>query len=277
MKNRRLIGILLGFAFALSPADRVSAFRTDRFERYGSELFQELGAFGVASKFSNLAEISFSLSLQRFDNFFDETATQRIDDIQMLNFRAMVPVSLGENWNLIGLPVVPLASNGLFFDRLKGTDEDYGFGDMTLMALLSPAASAGDFIWGAGSVLTLPTATSVDYGEGRWQAGPAAAGFYMGDNWLLGVLSQHRWSLTSVGDQSGAIQTTAIQSFLEYNLSDRSKIGVTNIILLNWNAKSENSSAFPFDLDKARTVSVGKLPVKFTVDGFFEVNARWRF
>ncbi|MGA7875723.1 MAG: hypothetical protein WCA08_08675, partial [Desulfoferrobacter sp.] len=112
---------------------------------------------------------------------------------------------------------------------------------------------------------------------GRWQAGPAVAGLYSGDDWLFGVISQHRWSLTADGDHFGAIQTTAIQSFFEYNISDRSKIGVAHTVLLNWNAESDDSSAFPFDLDKARTVSVGRLPVKFTLDGFFEVNARWRF
>ncbi len=277
MKNRRLIWILLGFVFTLSAADKVSAFRSDRFERYGSEFFRDSGAFGAAGEFNNLANDSFSLSLQLFGNFFDETAAQRIDDQQRLNFGAMVPVSLSKSWDILALPIVPIVSSGLLVDRLKGADDNYGIGDVTLMTLLSPASSDGDFIWGVGSVLTLPTATSVDYGGGRWQAGPAVAGLYLGDNWLFGVISQHRWSLTADGDHFGAIQTTAIQSFFEYNISDRSKIGVAHTVLLNWNAESDNSSAFPFDLDKARTVSVGRLPVKFTLDGFFEVNARWKF
>lgn len=277
MKNRRLIGLLIGFTFALSLADRVSAFGTDRFARYGSEFFRDLGAFGVASEFNDLSEDSFSLSLQHFDKFFAETAAQRIDDKQIYNFGAVLPVSLSKNWNLIGLPVVPIVSNGLFSDPLQGTDEDYELGDMTVMTLLSPAASDGDFVWGVGSVLTLPTATSVDYGEGTWQAGPVAAGFYLRDNWLIGILSQHRWSLTADKDHSGAIQTTAIQYFAEYIVSDRLQIGVAHNIMINWNAASESSSAFPFDLDKARTLSIGKLPVKFTLDGFFEVNGTWRF
>lgn len=277
MKNKRLIGLLLGFAFTLSLAGRVSAFRSGRFEPSGSELFRQPSAFDLAGEPNDFSESSRNLSLRQFDNFFNETAVQRIDNKQILNFGAMVPESLTKSWNIIALPVVPIVSSGLLFDRLKGMDENFGFGDATLMALLSPTASGGRLIWGVGSVLTLPTATSVDYGEGRWQAGPAVAGLYSGENWLFGVLSQHRWSLTAEGDHFGTIQTTAIQSFLEYNISDHSKIGVIHTVLLNWNAGSENSPAFPFDLDKARTLSVGKLPVKFTLDGFFEVNARWRF
>jgi hypothetical protein len=275
MKNWPLIGLLLSFVIVISLADKVFAFRTDLFHPHGSGL-RELAASGVPGEFNHLPENSFSFPLPRFGNFFDETAAQRDDAKQILNLRAMLPLSLGGSWNLIGLPVVPIVSTGFFLDRLKGTDENYGFGDMTLLVLLTQAAFAGDFIWGVGSVLTMPTATSVEYGEGGWQAGPAAAGLYLGDNWLFGLLSQHRWS-TAVGDRSGAIQTTAIQYFFEYNISERSQIGMTNKILLNWNAANVDASAFPFDLDKARTLSVGKLPVKFSLDGFFEVNACWRF
>lgn len=188
MKNRRLISMFLGFAFVLLLAERVSAFRSERSQRYGSELFREPGAFGAASALNNLEEGSFTLL-----------------------------------------------------------------------------------------TLPLPPATSADYGLGGWQAGPAPAGIYLGDDWLFGVISQHRWSLTTEGSRFGVIQTTAVEYFFEYNISDRTKIGLTHTILLNWNAESAHYQAFPIDLDKARTLSVGKLPLKFTVDGFFEVTARWRF
>ena len=255
----------------MSLADGSPAFQSDRFDRYGSEFFWQAGAF------DNLAESTFNLNLLHFDNFFAESAAPRADNKQILNFRAMLPLSLSESWNFIAIPVVPIVSSGLFLDHSEMTDQDSEFGDTTFMALVSSPASRGDFVWGLGSVLTLPTATSDEYGDGKWQAGPAAAGFYLGGDWLFGVLSQHRWSLAADGEHSGAGQTTIIQYFFEYNLSDRVQIGLTHNILFSWNADGANSSAFPFDLEKARTLSIGKLPVKLTLDGFFEVNATWRF
>jgi len=153
----------------------------------------------------------------------------------------------------------------------------YGLELFRESAAFGAASALNNLEEGSFMLLTLPPATSIDYGLGGWQAGPSAAGIYLGDDWLFGVLSQHRWSLSNDSNRFGVVQTTAIQYFFEYSISDRTKIGLAHTILLNWNAEGADTPAFPIDLDKARTLSVGKTPLKFTVDGFFEITARWRF
>ena len=92
-------------------------------------------------------------------NFGPEEKTQNV-----LNIQPVWPFSLTENWNLITRKIIPVISQ----PRLAPGDErENGIGDTTFTAFLSPANS-GKWIWGAGPVLLLPTATDEVLGSEKW-------------------------------------------------------------------------------------------------------------
>ena len=90
-----------------------------------------------------------------------------------------------------------------------------GFGDVRLtdIAVLN---TGHRFLWGLGATLIFPTATVPAAGQGKWQAGPAAAAFVTKD-WLIGVLAQN--PISFAGDRKRA-DTNALflQPFAIYQL-----------------------------------------------------------
>ena len=108
-------------------------------------------------------------------------------------FQPVLPVSLTKDWNLITRPVIPIY-NIVPHETASGQFErDAGFGDITLLELLSPAHS-GHWILGVGPSLIFPTATSVFTGQGKWQLGPGVVVGYLTKDFILGVFPQQWWS-----------------------------------------------------------------------------------
>lgn len=275
MKYRGLFTVLSGIFLALALAVNVAAFELLGSPRYNRELSDGPVSFWLSGSWNPFSANHFTMSLQRFDNLFDHTSALGPYYEQTSNFSGLLPISLNDHWNLVAHALVPAISNGMISDQPKELNDAYGFGDATAMFLISPVKSDGNFLWGVGPVVALPTATADDYGLGKWLAGPAVAGFYSGDSWLFGMLSQHRWSLDDFTDGTPVSQTM-LQYFFQYSVSDRLQVGMIQSLFLNWNGQSQNSY-FPFNLEMARTVQIGKFPVKFSLDGFFEVTANWKF
>src|SRR5437763_8554437 len=81
-------------------------------------------------------------------NFGPEKGTQNI-----LNIQPVIPISISKDWNIITrtvVPVISLPSLG------PGVDSTNGIGDTVFTAFLSPA-DPGEWIWGAGPVVQIPT------------------------------------------------------------------------------------------------------------------------
>jgi hypothetical protein len=80
------------------------------------------------------------------------------DDLQTVtNIQPVVPFSLGENWNLITRTILPVISQpdfGVYSER------ENGIGDIQFSTFLSPKEpTSGGWIWGAGAIAQLDTAT----------------------------------------------------------------------------------------------------------------------
>ncbi len=72
--------------------------------------------------------------------------------------------------------------------ELHGSSDDQvqiervdGFGDAGLMTLLSTKSGHKGFVWGLGFSSLFPTASQDELGSGKYQIGPAAALFYLGE------------------------------------------------------------------------------------------------
>lgn len=77
------------------------------------------------------------------------------EDRHLLNIQPVVPVSIGEGWNLISRTILPIIHQ----DDMPGSGSTSGLGDIVQSLFLSPKEPIAGFIWGAGPVLLFPTAT----------------------------------------------------------------------------------------------------------------------
>ena len=163
----------------------------------------------------------------------------------VLNFQPVIPVALGDDWNLINRPIVPLlyvpgAVDGLpeIGGQPQGFNDAFGLGDINYTAFFSPA-KADKLIWGAGPSLTFPTATDDVLGSGKWSAGPSFVGLTIQKPIVGGVLLRHLWSFAGDSNRR-SVNQSLIQPFVNYNLDDGWYLITSPIITLDWQAHSSS-------------------------------------
>ncbi len=180
-----------------------------------------------------------------------------------------MPLPLTREWNLINRPVFPI-----FADRpvLKtdGFDEVDGLGDIGLVSLLSPAKTAGSFLWGLGPSFIFPTASKDELGQEKWQAGAGAVGLHLGKEWIFGAFPQHWWSVAGNSDRKSTSQTN-IQYFIWRLLPGQWQIGTAPNILVDWKADDGNKLTLPVGLGVGKLFKIGGLPIKLILEGQYAV------
>lgn len=76
----------------------------------------------------------------------------------------MIPLSISTDWNLITRIIQPV----IYQDELfPGQGSKFGLGDMNPSFFFSPKEPFHGWIWGAGPVFLLPTATDNALGTGQ--------------------------------------------------------------------------------------------------------------
>ena len=132
----------------------------------------------------------------------------------ILNIQPVIPISVNDEWNIITRTIVPVVSMP---SLAPGDHSTNGVGDTVLTAFLSPA-QPGQWIWGAGPVIQLPTNTNRDLGNKNWGLGISAVVLHLdhGSPWVYGALVNNVWSLTS-DKAGGSYNNGLIQPFVNYN------------------------------------------------------------
>jgi hypothetical protein len=195
-------------------------------------------------------------------NFGPEEKTQNI-----LNIQPVWPFSLTKDWNLITRTIVPVISQPELF---PGDDRENGLGDTTFTAFLSPA-EPGKWIWGAGPVFLLPTATDDKLGNEKWGAGPSAVALTIRGPWLYGTLVNHIWSFAGDDDRADVDQTL-IQPFVNYNLPEGWYLVSSPIITANWEADTVDTWTVPLGGGVGKIFRIGRQPMNAQIQGFYNVE-----
>jgi hypothetical protein len=142
-----------------------------------------------------------------------------------------------------------------------------GFGDVRLadIAVLDAGHSV---LWGFGATLVFPTASAPVTGQGKWQAGPAAAMAFAPGNWLLGVFAQN--PISYAGDRKRA-DTNALflQPFVTYQLGRGWFIRSQPQIVFNWKTGKQ---LVPLDLGVGRVFKIGRQDVSLFVEPFWNIS-----
>ena len=231
---------------------------------------------------------------------------------------AQFPKKLNDNWNLINRVIwnvssVPLdfssddsgfggspgdggtlpppenfppgAGTPLPIDLFRGRTT--GFGDMMYVALFSPSVTKkvgkGNFTWGAGFDIGLPTASEDFLGTGKWTGGPSALAVYMGPKWKVGGLLTHFKDFAGDDDRAD-VNITNLQYFLFYSLNDTTAVGMAPNIVCNWEQSSGNKCTVPIGLGFVTTANIGKVPFRFGAEVHYSVvkpddvlSTKWNF
>lgn len=188
-------------------------------------------------------------------NNFDFGAGPKNDGFQYLvRIQPVIPVSLNENWNLISRTILPVISQ----EDYIGTSSQSGLGDVLQSFFFSPTDDFHGWIWGAGPVFQLPTATENLLGSEQWCAGPTAVVLKQEHGWTYGALVNQVWSFEGWGSQ--AVNYTYLQPFVSYTTKTHTTFALNTESSYNW---QNGQWTVPINLTVKQLVMIGKVPIQF--------------
>ncbi|MFP4208354.1 MAG: transporter [Wenzhouxiangella sp.] len=151
-----------------------------------------------------------------------------------LNIQPVIPFSLNEDWNLISRTILPLVDQS---DIFPGAGSQTGLGDIQQSLLFSPVKpTSGGWIWGAGSVFLLPTATDELLGTEKWALGPSVVALHQSGPWTVGGLANHITSVAGASDRAD-INATYLQPFVSYTLPSAWTFTLQTETTYDWEAE----------------------------------------
>lgn len=204
----------------------------------------------LANPVANLISVPFQLNYN--SGFGDGNANQTY-----INIQPVIPISIGENWNLISRTILPVVSQDGF---LPDGESQLGFGNTTQSLFFSPKQpTRGGLIWGVGPAFSIPTATD-GLGNNQWGAGITGVALVQKDGWTVGALANHIWSVTG-DDRFGSTSNSFFQPFLSYTTKQATSFSINTETTYNW--KTEEASV-PINMTVGQIVKIGKKPVQIT-------------
>jgi hypothetical protein len=201
------------------------------------------------------------------ENDFNPQTGIKKDDSYVLEFKPVVPIPLSNDWTLITRTVIPVIQVP---DLAPGVEGTSGVGDVQLSLFLSPA-KAGPVIWGAGPVVSFPTASQEILGTKKVSVGPTVVVLRIQGHWLFGTLVQNLFSVAGPMARPDVNQML-MQPFANYNLPHGWYLTSSPIITANWEANSNERWVVPVGGGVGKIVHFGKLPVNIYTQFFRNVE-----
>jgi hypothetical protein len=214
------------------------------------------------------------ISVPLENDFYPNTGIDK-EDSYVLEMKPVVPFKLSNDWNLITRTVIPVAQVP---DLAPGVNGASGLGDVQTSLFFSPVI-VGKVIWGAGPVISLPTATEGILGTKKVSIGPTAVALSIQGHWLFGTLVQNLFSVAGPSARPDVNQML-MQPFVNYNMRHGWYLTSSPIITSNWEVNSNNRWTVPVGGGVGRIVHFGTIPVS-TYAQFFrnverpEGTSRW--
>lgn len=201
------------------------------------------------------------------ENDFNPHTGVNKEDSYVFEMKPVVPFRLSNDWNLITRTIIPVIQVPDLAPGVHGTG---GLGDVQESLFLSPT-KVGPVIWGAGPVISFPTATENTLGTKKLSLGPTVVVLRSQGHWLFGALAQN---LFSVAGPSGRpdVNQMLLQPFVNYNLPHKWYLTSSPIITANWELRSSERWVVPVGGGVGRIVHLGKQPVNVYTQVFRNVQ-----
>ena len=188
-------------------------------------------------------------------NNFDWGAGPTGDGFQYkVNVQPVIPFALSEDWNLITRTILPV----VYQQNIVGTSSQSGLADTLESVFFSPSKpTTGGWVWGAGPVFLLPTATDDLLGAEKWGAGPTAVVLKQTKGWTYGALMNHVWSFAGESDRA-EVNATFLQPFVAYTTKTFTSFTLNTESAYDWGG---DQWTVPINVMVQQLVKVGKQPV----------------
>ena len=197
--------------------------------------------------------------------------------LNVLNIQPVYPIKLNDDWNLITRTILPVMSS-----PFPGDDRTNGIGDLNSSLFFSPRAP-GKVIWGAGPILSFPTASDEVLGLDKYAAGISGVVLTMPGSWVVGALASQLWDVAG-DDDAADVNRFLFQYFINYNFPSGWYFTSAPIITANWEAEAGEKWTIPVVGGFGKIVRVGKLPLNINSQIFYNVEKpkggadwEWRF
>jgi hypothetical protein len=186
----------------------------------------------IAKKLANPVAALISVPIQA--NYDKNIGTDEQGSVWRTNIQPVIPVSLGDNWNLISRTILPVISQ---HDIPVSGAENSGVGDVLQSLFFSPKQpTAGGLIWGVGPALLLNTASDDALGAEKWAAGPTGVILKQQGPWTFGLLVNHLESFAG-NDNRVDISATFAQPFASYITNTKTTLGVSIESTYDWESR----------------------------------------
>ena len=183
----------------------------------------------IAKQLANPVASLISVPIQA--NYDDNFGLLDQGSMLRINVQPVIPITLSDDWNLISRTILPIVDQ----DNIPAAGfSETGLGDTVQSFFFSPKApTAGGWIWGAGSVLLLPTATDDILGSEKWGIGPTAVVLRQSGPWTVGALANHIESFAGES-QRADISATFLQPFVTYITPRQTTFAVNTESTYDW-------------------------------------------
>lgn len=168
----------------------------------------------------------------------------------------IIPIPLSKNMRIVSR--VTATVNHMWE---TGSNTKYGFGDVSTEFWLSPNYDVDQFGFGAGAIITYPTASNPVFGLQQWVAGPTVAVVKQQGAFTVGLVVNHQWSVGS-----SVFNTTLIDPWLGYTWHRGFAVEMESQSSYDWTGKDW---IIPLQAGVGQLIFVEKLPVNFQLDGVY--------
>jgi len=180
----------------------------------------------------------------------------------VLIIQPVIPIARIAKWNLISRWVTRV----VYVPR-RSPDQGsaFGLGNLQPEFYFSPAQT-GKVIWGVGSRLYLPTATSPELGINKVGGGPAAAALANSGPWLIGILANNVWA----GSGRERVDRMTLSPFVYYHLKDGWYFVSSPVMTSNWVAASSDRWTVPLGGGVGRLFTIDNQAVNARMQGLYD-------
>ena len=187
----------------------------------------------IAKQLSNPVAALISVPMQL--NYDTDFGVDDEGSVLRLNVQPVIPISIGDEWNMISRTILPIVDqNDVPFAGVS----EFGLGDTVQSLFFSPKApTSSGWIWGAGPVLLVPTASDEVLGSEKWGIGPTAVALKQSGPWTYGGLANH---IESFAGESGRadISATFLQPFVSYITQSKTTYAVNLESTYDWETRN---------------------------------------
>ena len=203
-----------------------------------TSVFAEDQSAKLANQLSNPVAALISVPIQY--TLDEKIGPTEEGEVTVIKASPVVPFEINNDWIIITRTIIPVIDQKNI--PVNGQGES-GLGDIAASFFVSPKTPTNNgWIWGAGAIVLLDTASEDVLGAGKWGLGPTAVLLKQNNGWTYGALAHYLTDFAG-GDDRADVEQLFLQPFLAY-IIDSTKTTFALQSEVTRNLDSDETNAF---------------------------------